>query len=86
MTSNRHSPGYWREYYANNPKLKEKSKRQAAAQKAARHEEFKTRPRCEVCGKPFIGRAISSSVTLTAGVHQKCAPAKWMRVRRGHTA
>jgi cytochrome c-type biogenesis protein CcmH/NrfF len=61
---------------------KEKSKRQAEKQKEERHKEIASRPRCAVCGNPFIGRAIASRVTLAAGAHQTCDPARWMKAKR----
>jgi hypothetical protein len=73
----RHSERYYKDYYARPGKNKNKEK--AAKQKEKRHREIEaTRPRCNICGKPFMGRAIASPYTLIIGFHQTCNPAKYV--------
>lgn len=74
---------YYREWRKKNPdKVKARSKINAQKQKEARQAEIVTRPRCAVCGQPFVKRALNSPVTAMAGVHQKCDPAAWMAAHR----
>ena len=63
-----------------------RSQKQAQKQLEKRRAEQSTRPRCKVCGKPFLARAwdsetgqIKNPVTRTIQKHQQCAPAEWQR-------